>query len=67
MKEHKQHFENYKGFAPVREFEETIIKDFKDIVDNSKKDESIAELLDDVLTLLSNTTTKTTNAWPERI
>jgi hypothetical protein len=41
--------------------EEAIIKDFKDIVDNNKKDESIAELLDDVLRLLSNTTTKTTN------
>jgi hypothetical protein len=62
MKEHKQHLKTIKGFAQVREFEEAIIKDFKDIVDNNKKDESIAELLDDVLRLLSNTTTKTTNA-----
>jgi hypothetical protein len=51
VKEHKEHFENYKGFASVREFEEAIVKDFKDIVDNNK-DESISELLDDVLNIV---------------
>ena len=54
VKERKEHFENYKGFVPVREFEETIVKDFKDIVDNNNKedDKSIAELLDDVLNIV---------------
>ena len=51
VKEHKRRLENYKGFAPVRKHEEAIVRDFKDIVDNNK-DESIAELLDDVLNIV---------------
>jgi hypothetical protein len=51
VKERKEHFENYEGFAPVRKYEEAIVKDFKNIVDYNK-DESIAELLEDVLNIV---------------
>lgn len=42
----KKSFKNYEGFAPVKEFEEDIIKEFKNIVEH--EDENMVPLLDDI-------------------
>jgi len=47
----KKNLENYEGFTPIKEFEEYITQEFKDIVEH--KDGNLAPILDDILGIVN--------------